>query len=83
MPVEGPGIVCRSCGCRHHYTVRTQPASGNRIRRIRKCRNCQRQQVTYETAAFDPVDELALTDLTPKQREGVVAAILRAMRIGS
>lgn len=75
------GIACRSCGCQDMRVKRTQPASNDRIRRVRVCRNCARQQVTYEASAGEQSDDLQLSDLTPSQREGIVSAIMRAVGI--
>lgn len=42
------GIPCPKCGCRHHYTRRTQRV-GKRVRRYRQCRHCGRSFTTLET----------------------------------
>jgi DNA-directed RNA polymerase subunit RPC12/RpoP len=42
------GLVCRKCGCRHFYTLRTEPASLGRIRRRKACRHCGHRITTYE-----------------------------------
>ena len=75
------GIACRSCGCRDLRVKRTEPAAGDRIRRVRFCRNCGRQQVTYEANAGEQSADLQLSDLTPSQREGLVSQIMRALGI--
>ena len=74
--VSDKGIRCPNCGCAHHYTIRTRPAPRNRIMRIRKCRNCGRQLITYEAAAGVAIDEMHPDDLNPSQREGWITRLM-------
>jgi hypothetical protein len=46
--VDARGIACRVCGCRHHYTLETEPTTEGRVRRRRRCRNCGFRFTTYE-----------------------------------
>jgi len=46
---DGPGLVCRKCGCRHFYTVYTRPKPGC-ILRSKECRHCGARMVTRERA---------------------------------
>lgn len=50
------GLVCRTCGCRHFLTVRTQPGVGDRIVRIRECRCCGRRTRTVERIIEENID---------------------------
>ena len=43
------GLVCRKCGCRHFYTVKTRPKSGC-IMRWKECRHCGTRIITRERA---------------------------------
>ena len=42
------GISCRTCGCKHFYTIWTRPRKKG-IVRSRECRNCGRRITTRET----------------------------------
>ena len=72
---EARGIVCRKCGCRHHYVRRTRPIDENKIMRLRECRNCGQQQITYEYPAGENHSP-EIDDLTPAQRETIVQRIM-------
>jgi transcriptional regulator NrdR family protein len=42
------GLRCRLCGCRHFATTHTEPLHDGRIRRRKRCANCEQKIVTYE-----------------------------------
>ncbi|AMV35237.1 hypothetical protein VN12_24140 [Pirellula sp. SH-Sr6A] len=42
------GIICPKCGCRHFITTHTEPLRDGRIRRRKRCRNCDRKVITHE-----------------------------------
>jgi transcriptional regulator NrdR family protein len=44
---DGPGLVCRNCGCRHFFVIYTRARPG-RIMRRRECRHCGRRITTTE-----------------------------------
>lgn len=41
------GVKCPNCGCRHMPVWATRNEA-NRIKRIRRCRNCPTEIITYE-----------------------------------
>lgn len=76
------GIACPGCGCRHLNVVRTRHAPGDRIMRVRECRHCGRKLVTYEASAGQAAPP-ALPELTPSQRETLMARLLEWVGLGS
>jgi len=46
--LDGPGLRCRSCGCRHFRVIYTRPRGDGAIVRRRECRHCGRRITTYE-----------------------------------
>jgi hypothetical protein len=54
QPEEPVGIRCPRCGCRHFWCVATRPVRGNRVRRYKRCRHCDRHVTTLEVMPADP-----------------------------
>jgi len=52
-PKSKPGLRCRKCGCRHFYTVSTDPGPA-RVVRYKRCRNCGRRHRTVERIDAKP-----------------------------
>lgn len=77
MPEE-KGLRCNNCGCPDLRVTRTRPHAGERIMRVRICRNCGRQKVTYEASAGAEMPDTALLDnLSPEARETLRVRLFR------
>lgn len=46
--IETKGLSCSNCGCKHMDVAYTRPATGKRVLRRRRCRNCKRLVFTTE-----------------------------------
>ena len=46
--LDGRGLECRYCGCKHFRVVYTRPTMGGRILRRRECRHCGKRMTTWE-----------------------------------
>lgn len=67
---DAPGLSCRACGCRDLRVYRTVPLPNGKIRRERRCRNCDQMLLTTEKpAGGEDIPDVAV--LTDKQRENL------------
>lgn len=48
--MQRQGIKCPQCHCRHFWKVDESKPRGGGIRRVRTCRNCGHELVTWERA---------------------------------
>jgi hypothetical protein len=75
------GIRCPRCGCRHFWCVATRPVRGNRIRRYKRCRHCDKHVTTLEVTPSDPAARGGGAALAaPGQAAGTQPAALAALR---
>lgn len=68
MTKSACGLECPRCGCRHFETTHTQPMNDGRIRRRKRCRNCQHRIVTYEGTVTALRKHLSATGSTLPQK---------------